>query len=97
MATLEPLNFEQPDNKLSEIADLERTKLLPKNNFKPTDKYSSVHPDALADGDSRGRGTGEFLDVYNQSAGTIQDINERNNSIVVNGFQPNKPYTTPSA
>ena len=29
-------------------------------------KYSSVHPDADADGDEIGRGTGTFLDVYNR-------------------------------
>jgi hypothetical protein len=97
MATLEPLNLEQPDNELSAIAERERSKLIPKNNYKTTDKYSTVHPDALADGDNRGKGTGEFLDVYNQNAGASQDIIERKTSTVINEFQPNKPYTTPTA
>lgn len=97
MSTQEPLNFEQPENELSSIAEMERAKLLPKNDFKPTNQYSSVNPDALADGDDMGKGTGEFLDVYNQNAGAIQDIIERKANIVVNEFQPNKPYTTPSA
>jgi hypothetical protein len=97
MATLEPLNFAQPDNDLSTIADAERSKLIPKNDYKQTNQYSSVNPDALADGDELGKGTGEFLDVYNQSAGAIQDIVERRSAIVINEYKPNTPYTTPSA
>jgi hypothetical protein len=97
MPTQEPLNFEQPNNELSAIADMERAKLIPRNDFKQTNQYSSVNPDALADGDDMGKGTGEFLDVYNQNAGAIQDILERKAGIVINEFQPNKPYTTPSA
>lgn len=98
MAVNEPLNFEQPDNELSSIADAERKKLFPKNDFKKqSNEYSAVNPDALADGDDYGKGTGIFLDVYNQEAGAIQDILERKAGIVINEFQPNKPYTTPSA
>lgn len=97
MAVTEPLNFEQPKNDLSTIADAERKKLLPKNDYSNTNSYSSVNPDALADGDAQGKGTGDFLDVYNQSAGAIQDIVERRAQIVINEYQSNKPYTTPSA
>ena len=97
MAVNEPLNFEQPSNDLSAIAEAERKKLLPKNDFGTTNQYSSVNKDALADGDDQGKGTGIFLDVYNQSAGAVQDILERKNEIKVNEFQPDKPYTTPSA
>lgn len=97
MPTQEPLNFEQPKNKLSEIADAERAKLFPKNDFKTTNQYSSVNPDALADGDDQGKGTGNFLDVYNQEAGAIQDILERKAEVVLNNYKPNNPYTTPSA
>jgi hypothetical protein len=97
MANYEPLNFEQPKNDLSSIADMERQKLIPKNDYKPTNQYSSVNKDAIADGDSQGKGTGNFLDVYNLSAGAIQDIIERKSEVVINEFQPDKPYTTPSA
>ena len=97
MPTQEPLNFDQPKNKLSEIADAERAKLFPKNDFKNTNQYSSVNPDALADGDAQGKGTGNFLDVYNQEAGAIQDILERTAEVVLNNYKPNNPYTTPSA
>jgi hypothetical protein len=97
MPSLQPLVFEQPKNDLSSIADAERSKLLPKNDYKQTNQYSSVNSDAIADGDTFGKGTGGFLDVYNQQAGAVQDIAERKSQIVVNEFQPNKPYTTPTA
>jgi len=97
MATIEPLSFEQPKNELSSIAEAERAKLFPKNDYKNTNQYSSTNPDAIADGDAQGKGTGGFLDVYNQNAGAVQDILERKAEIVINEYQPNKPYTTPSA
>lgn len=98
MATIEPLNFDQPSNELSSIAETERRKLLPKNDFqRKNNEYSSTNKDAIADGDEQGKGTGVFLDVYNQQAGAIQDIVERKAEIVINEYKPNNPYTTPSA
>ena len=97
MANYEPLNFDQPSNELSSIADAERNKLIPKNDFSKGNQYSSVNKDALEDGDEYGKGTGVFLDVFNQDAGAIQDIIERKNEIKINEYQPNNPYTTPSA
>ena len=98
MAITEPLNFEQPKNELSAIAEAERKKLLPKNDYtKTANEYSTVNPDAIANGDAQGKGTGQFLDTFNQNAGAIQDILERKAEIVINEYQPNKPYTTPSA
>lgn len=97
MATLEPLSFEQPKNTLSSIAEGERAKLFPKNDYKSTNQYSATNPDAIGDGDAQGKGTGGFLDVYNENAGAIQDILERKAEIVINQYQFNKPYTTPSA
>ena len=45
------------------------------------------------DGDEPGgRGTGIFLDVYNNGAGTIEDIVERKNTIVKNKFNSSKTY-----
>jgi len=96
MAVSEPLNFEQPDNELSQIAQAERNKLFPKNDYKTTNQYSAVNADAIADGDTQGKGTGVFLDVYNNQAGAIQDIIERKAEVVINEYKPNNPYTTPS-
>ena len=98
MATTEPLDFSQPKNDLTSIAEMERAKLIPKNDYKQRAfEYSSVNPDAIADGDAKSKGTRGDLDVYNQNAGAIQDILERKAETVVNEYQPNKPYTTPSA
>ena len=36
MPSLEPLDFSQPENKMSLYADAERKKLLPKNDYKET-------------------------------------------------------------
>lgn len=98
MANYDPLDLAQPENQLSAIADAQRALLFPKNDFKKTaNEYSAVNPDALADGDTDGKGTGGFLDVYNQQAGAIQDIQERNSELVINEYKSNSPYTTPSA
>jgi hypothetical protein len=98
MANYDPLDLAQPDNKLSQIAAAQRALLFPKNDYKDTaNEYSAVNPDALATGDSQGKGTGGDLDTFNESAGAIQDILERKSEIVINQYKSNSPYTTPSA
>ena len=80
-------------NALTAIADAERAKLIPKNDFNAVgNEYSSVNRDAVADGDSMGRGTGSFLDVYNVNAGTSDDIVERKNEIKIKKFNSSKIY-----
>jgi hypothetical protein len=80
-------------NALTAIAEAERAKLIPKNDFNAVgNEYSSVNRDAIADGDSMGRGTGAFLDVYNVNAGTIDDVIERKNEIKINKFNSSKTY-----
>ena len=80
-------------NTLTAIADVERSKLIPKNDYNEVgNPYSSVNRDAVADGDSMGRGTGSFLDVYNTNAGTITDVIERKSEIKINKFNSSKPY-----
>ncbi len=80
-------------NALTAIADAERAKLIPKNDYNAVgNEYSSVNRDAVADGDSMGRGTGTFLDVYNVNAGTIDDVVERKNEIKINKFNKFKTY-----
>ena len=94
MPTTEHLNFEQPDNELSKIAEQQRAKLIPKNDYKTTNRYSSTNPDALSDGDEFGKGTGVFLGTA--EGGSSIDKIERINEIRINEYQQNKPYTTPS-
>lgn len=80
-------------NALTAIADAERAKLIPKNDYNAVgNEYSAVNRDAVADGDSMGRGTGTFLDVYNVNAGTIDDVMERKNEIKINKFNSSKTY-----
>jgi hypothetical protein len=86
------LDFSQPNNTLSQIAEEQRRKLFARNDFKETDQYSTVHPDAIANGDKIGRGTGGDLDVYNNRAGTSTDIFERKDDLKINKFSPNNPY-----
>lgn len=81
------------DNALSRFAEAERARLFPKNDYIPgADEYSATNPDAIADGDSKGRGTGVFLDIFNNSAGTREDILERRDNIRVNPYNQNRPY-----
>jgi hypothetical protein len=91
----ERLDFSQPNNELTAIADLQRKSLIVKNDYKTVNPYSATNPDALSDGDESGKGTGIFLDTVN--GGSSIDIIERKNEIKINEYQPNKPYTTPSA
>jgi hypothetical protein len=93
MANLIPLDFNQPtDNELSKIAEEQRKKLFPKNDYNTANQYSSTNPDALANGDELGRGTGGFLDVYNNAAGTITDNVERKNEIKTNRYNSTNTY-----
>jgi hypothetical protein len=94
MAQQTPVDLNQTEpNALSAVADQERAKLIPKNDYnKVGNEYSAVNKDALADGDSRGRGTGVFLDVYNTNAGTVNDIAERKDDIKINKFNQSKTY-----
>lgn len=88
-----PLDFSQPANRLTAIADIERKKNIVKNDYSQQGStYSSTNPDAVGDGDAIGRGTGVYLDVYNQAAGTSTDVFERKMNIKFNAYQPNKPY-----
>jgi len=80
-------------NQLTAIAEMERARLIPKNDYNGVgNPYSSTNEDALADGDRLGRGTGVFLDVYNSAAGTIDDVIERKNEIKINRYNSSNPY-----
>jgi hypothetical protein len=94
MAQTERLDFAQPDNELSQIAEQQRQKLIPKNDYKTVNQYSSTNKDAMSDGDEYGKGTGSFLDT--SKGGSSVDTLERKNEIKINEFQIDKPYTTPS-
>ena len=88
------LDFSQDiNNKMTEYANAERGKLIPKNEYKDKSfEYSDTNPNALADGDSKGRGTGVFLDVQNDKSGTNLDIIERKNMVKINKFNNKNTY-----
>ena len=75
----ERLDFSQPANDLTAIAEIQRKSLIVKNDYKTVNPYSSVNKDANSDGDEFGKGTGIFLDTYN--GGSSVDIVERKNEI----------------
>jgi len=80
-------------NQLTAIADAERKRLITRNDFiKDADEYGVTNSQALADGDDMGRGTGVFLDVYNDTAGTSVDIFERKDDIKINKFNKFNTY-----
>ena len=90
----EPVDLNQNENNnLSAIADLERKKLITRNDFQQgADEYGVTNPQALADGDDMGRGTGAFWDVYNDKAGTSVDVFERKDDIKINRYNKFKTY-----
>lgn len=90
----EPVVLDQTENnQLSAIADAERKRLITRNDFKKNaDEYGVTNSQALADGDDMGRGTGVYLDVYNNAAGTNVDIAERKNDIKFNKFNQFNTY-----
>lgn len=80
-------------NSLTAVADVERARLIPRNDYNEVgNQYSVVNKNALADGDAKGKGTGVFLDVYNTNAGTITDVAERKDDIKINQYNSSKPY-----
>lgn len=93
MPQQEPIDLAQNEqNSLSAIAEQERRKLFPRNDYNTTNLYSATNPDALATGDEQGKGTGGDLDVYNDIAGGLTDNIERKKEIVINKYSSNKTY-----
>lgn len=94
MAQFESLDFTQPQNKLSEVADQIRKQQLSRNDYTLQNQFGSTNPDAISDGDLFGKGTGTFLDT--SKGGNSIDVLERNNSIKINQFSFDKPYQNPA-
>jgi hypothetical protein len=93
MAQLEPIDLTQNEgNEMTRIAEEQRKRLFPRNDYNIKNEYSSVNPDALATGDIQGKGTGGDLDVYNTSAGNIDDNVERKKELVINKYSSKKTY-----
>jgi len=92
-----PIDNSQPANKMTAVADEQRRKIKAVNDYLDQNQYTSTNPDALADGDNMGRGTGQFLDTNNYDAGTSEDIMKRKEAFAGAKYKPQSPYTKPTS
>jgi len=69
-------NQKKPGEALSNMSEKFRKQMLVKTTYPVSDSdgYSPNHPNAMADGDDKGRGSAIYLDVYGQDIGTRTDI-----------------------
>lgn len=79
--------------KLEEIANEQRKIHLSRNDYNFKEEYGSTHPDAISDGDEKGKGEN------NGQIGSSEDIQARTSNIVKNTYQRDKGYgsTHPNA
>jgi hypothetical protein len=92
--------------KLEELGDQFRTENVIKNIYLDSDgkKYTGTHPNAISDGDVKGKGTGGNADQLNSATGGgVDDVAAREDAIArnesrygsttgPNGYGPSKPY-----
>ena len=99
---MEDSNQNKPGEKLTDLAAQYRKQNLVKNIYPVSDSdgYSSNHPNALANGDDRGRGNANYLDVFGEDIGTRTDIHGngesntgRNNNLKTNAFSKKNEYS----
>jgi hypothetical protein len=91
-------------SKLEELGKQFRTDNIIKNTYQNGEgnEYGAKHPNAKADGDNKGKGTGNFLDTYN--GGSINDELGSSNepgsgriaNVAKNKYSAEKPYETPT-
>ena len=93
MPVFEPLDFNQPKNKLTQVAEQIRIQQLARNDYSFENQFGATNPDAISDGDERGKGTGTFLDT--SKGGNSVDNQERKKETAINFYQPDKPYQVP--
>jgi len=68
-------NQKQPGQTLTSLSDAERKKLISRNPYNAVDEYNTSHPNAVSDGDPKGKGNAKFLGVYdNDNTGGSIDI-----------------------
>jgi len=72
---------------LTKIANDERNKLFSKSEYDPTEEYNSNHPNALSDGDNKGKGE-------NGTIGSQADILARQDLLGKNSFNKQNSYSS---
>ncbi len=90
-------------SKLEELGDEYRKQNLIKNEYQKSEsgKYSVTHPNAISDGDNKGKGTSTVGDTNN--GGSDIDINGnpeipksgRNQQLSMNLYNADSPYRNP--
>lgn len=78
-------------SRLEEQSVQYRKREIARNDHDFNDEYSGTHPDALSDGDEKGKGE------KNGSIGSATDIKERNQQIAKNRYNYNREYNDSTA
>ena len=78
-------------SRLEEISEQYRKREVVRNDHDYNNEYSGTHPDALSDGDEKGKGE------KNGSIGSATDIKTREQQVVRNKYNNNNPYDDSSA
>ena len=96
-------NQKKPGEALTNMSEKFRKQNLVKNTYPVSDSegYSPNHPNALSDGDDKGRGNSIYLGVYGEDIGTRTDImgngeanTGRNNNVKVNLYGKSNEYSS---
>lgn len=78
-------------SRLQDISEQFRKREVVRNDYNNNDQYSGTHPDAMSDGDDKGKGE------KNGSIGSATDIKTREQQMVKNKFSKNNPYNDSTA
>ena len=96
-------NQKQPGEALTNQSAKFREQMIVKNTYQVGDEtgYSPNHPNALSDGDGKGRGNSIYLGVYGEDIGTKTDImgngevnTGRLNNLKTNLYGKDNPYNS---
>jgi len=78
-------------SRLEDISVPFRKTEIAKNTYDNNDQYNSGNPNALSDGDEKGKGK------MNGDVGSATDIKVRNTQLAKNRFSKNKEYNAGTA
>ena len=78
-------------SRLEEISEQYRKREIVRNSYDKEDTYAGTHPNALSDGDEKGKGE------KNGSIGSATDIKQRQIAATKNKYNTNRPYDDSTA
>jgi hypothetical protein len=90
-----------PGKRLTDLSSAERNKLITRNTYNSDEIYNANHPNAVSNGDPKGKGNAQYLGVYdNDNTGGSIDIlgngepnTGRIGNLKNNLFQKDTPYS----